>query len=91
MLKNKKIENLIIVYFEKYEDIYSEILCAEKNCKILSKELVKNNIKYKIENKNHAICLMVNRKEYDNAIRLLLMTGLDFFSIYYENHNKGII
>ncbi len=91
MSKNKKIENSLMIYFEKYEDIYSEILCAEKNCKILSKELIKSSIKYKIENKNHAICLIIDRKDYNNAIRLLLMTGLDFFSIYYENHNKEII
>jgi hypothetical protein len=91
MSKNKNIENPIIIYFEKYEDISSEILSAERNCKILSKELVKNNIKYKIENKNHAIYLVINRKEYDNAIKLLLMTSLDFFTIYYENHNKEVV
>jgi hypothetical protein len=91
MSTNNKIKNPIIVYFEKYEDISSEILSAERNCKILSKELVENHIKYKIENRNHTIYLVINRKEYNNAIRLLLMTGLDFFAIYYENHNKEVV
>lgn len=91
MIESKKIKKATVVYSEKYENLNSKILNAEKNCKILSEELVKNKIKYEILNKNHAIYLVINRREYDNATRLLLMTGLDFFIIYYENHNKEII
>jgi hypothetical protein len=89
--KNKKSNNKVIVYSEMYESFRSKILSSENNCEILLDELTKNKIKGEVKDEGHIFRLVVNKKDYHNANKLLLMTGLDFFRYYYENYNKEII